>query len=687
MAAMVTSPGQNEGDRKARLHQIATEWAINSPPPGPPLTRPPETASTPSAQENAQAEDLLNRYRLNVSQNQSSQSGFKRAFSTSKKKGWEPKEVFDVLTAHVENAGSPKVAEALIAKLVSSGGDLNAPASKSKPNLLTRRKSTELLPRGRILRRAIENQQADMVAVLLPYADPLTIDFTLPIAIRQGNIPVTELLLRYGANASQSPDCHAAFQNLCSSGGQPELVGLILRSDGRPPPDTVSQAMIEAGKKGDLETVLQLSRSTADGNYLNAAALKDSIAQSRADIALAILTGNRPPTGAGLNEAFVQLFSHPSVTPNEKMIFAEMLLCAGANGDSVSMALVRACNAEFFEMVELLIYYSASIEFQNAAALRNAVSNGRISLVQMLLGGRSSLNAFYASDCVKFIPKIIGPEERYIVLDLLLRRGATGAPLNDALIDAVEAGDIESVRLLVTPMFATGQSSQSSDPTREPPGTIYDRHEVASVDFKNGLALNIAVAGGNLPIAKLLLSSKPSVAALAQAFPRVQELTPADRYDMTEAFLRAGLSGPSVSAALHQAVDEQRPQRDERLIGLLLRYNADVNFNDGASILAAVTYQDVRLLGTLLKGRPTPQIVSLAISKAMLASDQSAKMEMAQLLLAAGATGQYVAEALVSVIQARPTDMNLVDLLVKQGKADVNFDSGTPFLHCECPFQ
>jgi ankyrin repeat protein len=618
---------------------------------------------------------------MSANPNKNSQGSLKRAFS-SHKKTWESKEIFEALDAHVANAGAPGVADALIAKLLAVGGNVNVPSAKNKANLLTRRRSMESMERSRILQKAIENRQSDMVAVLAQYADPLTLDAALPLAMRSGDLTMVHLLLSRGANASQTQDGQDAFRQMCIMGGHPEMIGLLLQSEGRPPPNLLSMAMVDAARKGCFHTVLRLRRSSADGEYNKAEALKAAIAQCRVDIALAILTAAKPPAvgGQGVLESFGQLIGHSTIGPHEKMLLTEALLCAGALGDPLSVALSQACAAEFYDMVRLLISYGASVEFQDAAVVRHAVSKGQSSLVQLLLCEPATLSPTYASECVASISKAITQEDRYVILSILLQKGASGPSLHDALIDAVQAGDLRSVELLLTPHFpgvppVTSQSRRSSSP-----GMILVRHEMASVDHRGGFALTHAVNMGDIEMVKLLLSGKPSTQTVDQVFPLVLGLQSQTRYHMAECFLAAGVSRSCISAALQQAIDEQPPTRDEGLISLLLRHNADVNFNDGAGVVSAVTIRDLPLLQTLLQSRPSPQTMASAMARAMLVEDKPVRYEIVRLLISAGAgrEGTEVSEALAQLLPVKPTDIQLVALLLEQGRADANFDQGLP---------
>lgn len=679
--AVVMAPALGLDARQSPQHtllQLAAAYGVHEPDrvafpvQGPPPRTP---------QDDHLAEELLKKRRLAEGPDRSSQGTIKRAFGSSKKT-WDSKEIFNALDAHVSNGGAPAVADALIAKLLVVGGDLNISSGsvRGRTSLLTRRRSLESMERSLVLQKAIQNRQSDMVAVLVNHADGFTIDAALPYAIRSGDPVILQMLLQHTPNALQS-DGKDAFRQMCIMGGQADLVGLVVQSNARPEPNWLSMCMVDATRKGCLDTVLRLSRSNADGDYNNAEALKTAIDLCRVDMALAILTGVKPPRpgGQGLAESFIRLFKHATIDPNMKMAFTEALLCAGATGDAISGALIQASQAGFYDLVDLLVTYGASVEFEDALAVRQAVSKGQSNLVQLLLTERSVLSPLYASKCVSMIPKNISPEDRHALLSVLLRKGARGTALHNALIDAVQAADLYLVELLVTPQFPGAQLS-SSDVRNS--ARAYDMHDTASVDHKDGLALGIAVRINSLPMVKLLLAGRPSPPILDHVFPQLHALPPMDRYNMAECFLAAGLSGPCVSATLQVAIEEQPPQRDEKLISLLLRHNADVNINDGASILSAIAIRDCLLLETLLKGNPSPQTIAAAMVRALTVDDKRSRFDIVRLLINAGAgrDGPQVSVALVQLLQVKPVDAQLAALLLESGRADANYEHGAAAL-------
>ncbi|KAI1430257.1 hypothetical protein F5Y12DRAFT_722864 [Xylaria sp. FL1777] len=665
-----------------QLRELSEEYGLAVQPLPSPKLKPERPPSYRTDNDIFIAEQLLKRRRIAASQHQQSKGGLSKAFAP-KKTAWEYKEIYDALVAHVTDQGSPGVAETLITKLTLLGGNLNL-VQKSRTSLLSRRRSLDLSERSKILQIAVKNQQLEMVEVLLPFADALSLDTSLPVAMRNGNDAITELLIRYGASASQTADGQDMFRQACATGGQAHLIAMILASEGRPSASWVSQSMVEATRAGCLDTVMHLSQSIADGNHDGAAALKAAISLQRRDVVLALMLGNRPPQKPGLNEAFEQLMRQQNVNPNEKLAMAEILLSSGAEGVPVAQAMVHASATYFLEMVRLLVSYGASIEYQDAVALRKAVSKGKIDLVKIMLSGTARIAPKHASECIELLPKDIRFEDRQFLLQDFLKKGAAGTCLDEALIDSAEAGDTEAVKLLVTPSSRVDNITIEHSARRASQTIGLGRPETASTDYKGALALQIAVKKGYVAIASVILTHKPpSHVALAQVYPSTRNLPGPERYQLSELFLRAGLPGSCLNSALENAINENPSRRDENLISLFLRYDADVNFNEGHGIITAIIQNDVKLLETLLRGKPTKKTIARSIPRAMEVTDSSRRFKVITMLLGSNATQGVieVSMALDTAIGIKPTDKQLMRALLQQGNADVNINGGSTVEH------
>lgn len=659
--------------RQRRIIQLSQQWGFSLPPNAPiPLTRPAHPTSFRTHGDDEVAEGLLQRRSAEVAQLRP-KSGLSRAFSSSnlkKGKHWDTKEILNVLNSWVDSSGSPGVAEALIAKLAAAGVDLSGMQTQ-KQGILNRRKSVENgLDRTRLLKSAIERDQHDMVHVLIPHADPLTLDNCLPAAVRTRNPRIVETLLRYGASASATAEGQDEFRKACAAPALSEIASLILRSDGRPSEICVSQALTDATKAQCFDTVLYLSRSTADCNYSNAEALKIAINNERRDIAMAIATGNKPPQNPGLAEAFQQLMESTNMSPKSKLDFAELLLCCGAQGPVLERSLEMACESQFFEMADLLARYGASIEHNDASALKAAISKGQVNLVSSLLNGSSKIDPALASSCVPLIPPQTDPGMRQALLYSLLKRGANGPVLNDCLIHAAKAGDVQSVELLLNPHFREPPSEQ---PNGHGKPRISNRHAVASPDYQNGEALRYAISAGNADMAAKILAARPSNETLTAIFPLVKSLPSIERYRMVEMFLRGAMTGPALHIALQDAISEDPSQRDDALINLLLKYGADINYDDGVGLHNIINQMDLELFNTLMQSA-SPHTAAARLADVMKIDNHQIRYEMLSVLFKARASVgvQQVAEILLTTLEEKPVDMSLLHLILQQGRADIN---------------
>lgn len=685
----MASPASSPSQRRQRAMQLAHDWSVPSittPEPTPQITRPLLPPSFRKPADDAHAEQLLLRRRQSSSTPPALSAShstplLNRSFTTKKSRSQETaREVFETLLEYVKGGGSSAgVAEALLLRLQTLGGNLDVlPQKKSVSNLLSKRRGSGeySVKRGQVLTEAVKGGNVDLVRVLVPHADPHSLDEAVGLAVKLRSVAVAEVLLCYGARVCESAVALDEFRKACAEGGHAGLIGVILRSGGRPSGAGVSQAMVDAAKVGCVETVAHLARSSADGNHNNAEALKVAVGQGRRDVALAIVMGKSPPQRPGLDDAFTMLFSLPKLSPDDKLALAELLLVAGAEGEAVDAGLIHAATTAHPELVYLLASHGASTTFRDAYGVRNAVSKGQFDLLEILLSGSAPFGPEHASRCVGLVPIKASYECRHAILTLLLRHGASGDALHDALIDAVEAGDIESVRLLVTPEFPRQVTNGDADVNGH---TVEEEsHDVASVDHNNGLAFSIAITRGDIPMTKLLLSAKPDEETLAQVFPAACTLSAEEsRYPIVEAFLLAGMTSRSLDVALQEAISRDPGQRDEGIISLLLSHDANINYAKGAGLAAAIQQGDVGLVRTLV-GATAPETAGHVLPAAMKLEDADMRREVVGLLLDAGAAGnrERVAGALLGTVSSRPVDVRMLRLLLQQGEADMSLGEG-----------
>lgn len=657
-----------EEARQLKIVQLCRDWGVALPSAPARLERPRQPPSFRTPSDDHTAESLLQRRALEISQVRP-KSGLSRAFSTNnlkKGKGWEPTHILEVLTAWVSESGSPGVAEALIVKLGAAGFDLSA-MQQQKSGLLTRRRSLDgFSDRTKLLKLAVQNNQLETTQLLAPYADPLSLDTCLPIAIRAGNTPITELLIRYGASVTQTAEGQDAFRQACSFPMLADMVRFIVQSDGPPGTSLASQAMIDAVKAASLETVFHLSRSVADGDFNDAEALRLAVSMQHRDMALAIVMGNKPPRTDGVNRAMQVLLETSWSTVQLMCQVAELLLCAGAQGDVLQWLLQRSIDYRLVELTALLVSYGVSVVHGDAAVLKTAVGRCDIDIISSIITDRTNLPQDLATACIGLIPRHATIEDRYSLVNIFLKKGATGEPVDEMLVTAANDGDLNLAQLLLQPL----SPNQATSPSMQSPPS---RLPAASSNYKDGEALRTAVARVDKNMTRTILAGQPSSTTLSNVFPLTRNLATSDRYEIVEIFLNGGLSGPVLHATLQSAIDEDPSTRDDSLVKLLLANDADINYNNGAGLKSIILQADMHLLETLMQ-RASPQTAAARIPDAMAVADHRARHGIMSFLFRIGAAvgAGEVGAALHMTLEEKPVDMSLLHLVLQQGNANVN---------------
>jgi hypothetical protein len=150
------------------------------------------------------ADAVLGNLRIEA-QAQAQSKGLKRAFTTNKRQApYTYEELHAALTRVIDQNDLAGVAEVLLNKFRSAGGDPNHArrACTGVIKKLTNAQSPE--QRGRLLQTAAEQCRPDFVHLLAPWADPASLDESLLIALDKEHLEIVEVLLRYGTEFSMS---------------------------------------------------------------------------------------------------------------------------------------------------------------------------------------------------------------------------------------------------------------------------------------------------------------------------------------------------------------------------------------------------------------------------------------------------------------------------------------------------
>ena len=315
--------------------------------------------------------------------------------------------------------------------------------------------------------------------------------------------------------------------------------------------------------------------------------------------------------------------------------------------DSRSDVLPKATQSGELEMVRLLA--SRADEESLDGALPYAIERGKLDIIRVLL----ELGADPLELHDEFLAKVTEGAEEMVELLLQGPKRPCEQCRTLGLVKAVATGSLRNVSALLM-RDADGDHATAEGLQR------------AVRDGRNDLAIAIVAA-----------PKPPSPASLDVAV-GVAYATPAHelekKVELIEVCLCGGARGDNTAETLLKAVEE----RQLTLIDLLLSYNASVDHKGGAVIKHAVLERQTELLVNLLKKGPSQLSLSNAIQAAMTLSDLAAAYEVTELLLNAGATGEAVAQALITVVKSS-LDIEaykLVQLLLDRGNADVDFDNG-----------
>ena len=322
--------------------------------------------------------------------------------------------------------------------------------------------------------------------------------------------------------------------------------------------------------------------------------------------------------------------------------------------------LVKAVAKGSARNVRLLLDKGADAEFREGAALQVAMIDARQDLIAAIIGS-SKPPSSHTLDTVLDIAYrnnllVRDKAKQHWMVEQCLRAGAAGVKTNQVLADACTAGQDNLIDLLLA-------------------------HN-ASVDYNTGAAIQIAVTRQQPALLKKLLQGNPSNATMAAAIPIAVTVNgPAMAHALTQPLLSANLRGDSVASALTTVISTALKFNNTdtntahlELIGLLLEQgSADVNHDSAKSLLLAAHSGRPDILSLLLqKGRPSQVSLNAAFPLAISLPNPSIRLEMATMILNAGATGIVVDDALVTSASTGINGTSLTAALLPHSSVDYN---------------
>ncbi|KAM5464507.1 hypothetical protein MauCBS54593_007022 [Microsporum audouinii] len=520
----------------------------------------------------------------------------------------------------------------------------------------------------------------EMLAGTEKKLDSACLDEALPVAVSIGSMRLIMCLLHNGANA----DTDQILETAVRAGRLDISAALVLAS--RPPShvsldcaagvayhsnnlsceerDSLLELLICAGANGDCVARALVSSVVANdkrsvslivsynGNvtYNSCEAIIAAIKGGNLHLLDILFKGEIDPDAASIALSRVpEVASNLSQTKKLSLI-AHFVKC-GAYGNPLNQCLVDAVQKNERSLVDLLVQYNASVDYDDGHALRLAISSGALPTFRKLMEGKPSQVTL--GHCIGLLPSL-QPRLQFTVAQDLLTAGARGEAVNKLLIGAVQNEFPAEREQLIELLVSHG----------------------ADVDAQNGNCLVQAVKIGDVVVLKLLLQGRPSSSSLSRAVvPAVSLRDRILRFSILDLLLNSReASGPQINQELVTLLKEN--PLDIVAVNLFLdKGKADINSNNGEPIKQACRMNDPELLKILLQHQPSVDALNAAFPVALSSQDTSARYKICNKLLAAGANGEALDSGLVAVQQSPPADPRLIELLLSYG-ADINYNGG-----------
>lgn len=542
------------------------------------------------------------------------------------------------------DSGHVGVAEVLL----DMGANVNSLQDVPKHSLKGfRQKVARSIPTNFILAAASRNN-VEMVKLLASRGViRKSLEEALDKAVKQNLPKVVLVLLQYGADPNAM--LGTIFRSAVTSQSS-EVVSLLLRA-----PSKVSSALLTASlpiavSHGHTKMVALLIAYGADVNGDHASGLGTAVRAHRIDLVLAIMRGK--PTGQAVSSVIEEAVSvNSSITVPERYLLIEILLCGGATGDPVARTLVQIVRAGHRGIAKLLVLHGASLQYNRAEALEIAVKNENVAMLRTLLLG--DLHQESANQLFSGIPHPFTETKTYNIMSALISKGATGEPLDAALVAASQQKLLKITKLLLD-------------------------HN-ASVDYNDAQAIQTAVSASDLDAFHLLFGKgRPQPRSMQYLLPLVPSSPARLRYDMMKAILNVANPTSIPSAVLDRTlvkvVDDGCSETDINLVNLITVAGANVGCLNGICFQSAVKRGSVELLRLLLGRVLDVSSLSPAVAEAMKLEHPEFRRRIIAMILDHGGEGTAVSQALIDALRENPVDENLILLLLK--KANVNYGGG-----------
>lgn len=447
-----------------------------------------------------------------------------------------------------------------------------------------------------------------------------------------------DLAVQAMSNIPSTEDKSAKLESILKRTKQKEtLNGLIA--------DEVQAILQCPPERRTLVTLTSLLAAGVDVNARGGAALQNAIAGTNSTITDVLL-------GAKVNKDSLKAampYALKIQDQADRLKFTQKLLHAGAPAKEVNIALAYAIGTypDDITLIETLV---AKADTSDGEALLEAVVRGNVVIVELILmrskkHPSASLNGSFLAAL-----NIQDQNIRRSICELLLKAGAAGPVISDALLAAAGTGDLTL-------------------------GSMLLQHG-ANVDHHEGQAIVEACKSGSSTVLEMLLSSRSVITkeAMERGFQAATEIGDLkQRAKVFQLLLERGVTGPVVDAELVFTVKYGEDATD--LVGLLLHFGANVDYNDGEAIYNATQCAFLGVLEMLLgvsspdinRQKPSPETLVRALEASSKLSG-APRYQVIKWLFAAGLpVSDDIHFLLDKAVKDEDPNIDLIKLLLDNG--------------------
>lgn len=519
------------------------------------------------------------------------------------------------------------------------------------------------------LEHACASQFYDMVMLLTSYN--VSIEYndaaSLKYAINSGDMELVGMLLdgKAALNPHHASACVALIPRQSSFEARHYLLTQLLHRGANG--QVLSQCLVDAAESGDLSSVDLLlnprfpqqgpatpngtpsplnTHAVASVDFRDGEALRTAVV--RADTLLAQKLLKARPLPQTITSVF-PLTRNLAVQERHQMV--SLFLQGSLSGDCLHAALQDALSPPRAQrddsLIKQLLASGADINYNSGEGLVPLIKQKDLNLLSII---GASISPQTAASRIPDAMQLTDHRTRYEIISVFMASGAViGVPeMASATLETLSETpvDMSLLRLLL----------ESGD---------------ADINGCEGAIISKAVENPDPKVLELVLYyGKPSTISIARGLDALaSKVSNSVKKWKFEALLSKSTKAVDLGRVLilevQSFVEHKKMKPTLDVLEALLKANADPNAYNASALCHAVIAADNSIVNKLLGSRTsvTPQSLGIALPHALRIADQSARLEVAQALVTAGAPPIEINRALQHAIKVYPDDTALIELL------------------------